>query len=259
MLATLRARCPTLQPAVTPSGLADAEQGVALLALCSDAAERQALASFLRSARAKQKNCALTARAVASEADLRFVSRWDLDAAAGTYGLRRCAFVCAEAALLLDTAAMLERFSRADADAKELGRLAQIFCAANQPDGEEARGALEAKLELQECLNLAAACQVVASNLPHRWRVLGPDAKPLGGRTAKALAEAALRATAAAAREDDEDDEEAEAAPKKKLKKKEGKVQKSPKRTDDERDDDDDETPAPSSGAKAKKKRARSA
>lgn len=263
MLAALRERCPTLQPAVVPAGHADAEQGVALLGLCADATERQGLATFLRSARATRKACALTSRPVPSEADLRFISRWEVDPAAGTYSLHRCAFVCAEAALLLDTAAMLERFSRADADAKELGRLAQIFSAANQPAGEEPRGALEARLELQECLNLAAACQVVASSLSHRWRVLGPDGQPLGGRRAKAIAEAALKAGAADGAADEE-----EAPPKKKK----GKVAKSPKRAaveeeDVDEDAEDDKPPAtkvkttPRSGGggvKKTKKRVRS-
>lgn len=195
MLRRLRARCPVLCPSVVPAGLADAEQGVALLALCADAAERTALATLLRSARAGRGACALTACEVADEGALRFVSRWELDPAAGAYRLLSCDFVCAEAALLLDTAAMLERFSRTDADAKELGRLAQLFCAANQHADEPARSAVEARLWLQECLSLAAACQVVASSLPYQWRVLGPDSEPLRGRSALAIAQGILGAS----------------------------------------------------------------
>ena len=198
-MAALRERCPALCPAVVPAGLSDGEQGVALLGLCKDAAERQALATLLRTRRAKRRACAVTARPVEDDADLRFVATWELDAAAGSYRLRGCDFVCAEVALLLDTAAMLERFSRTDADPKELSRLAQIFAAANKQAGEEApSGALEARLALQECLNLASACQVVASSLAQNWRVLGIDGEPLQGHSALAIAEAALAAPATA-------------------------------------------------------------
>ena len=48
MLSLLHERCPVLCPSVIPSGLADGEHGVALLALCEDVAEKQALASLLR-------------------------------------------------------------------------------------------------------------------------------------------------------------------------------------------------------------------
>ena len=51
MLLELRARCPTLCPAVVPSGCDDRESGTAMLALSRDAQERQALVSLLSSAR----------------------------------------------------------------------------------------------------------------------------------------------------------------------------------------------------------------
>ena len=197
MLSLLRERCPVLCPSVVPSGLADSEQNIGLLALCADTDEKRALATLLQSVRATKRACALTAREADDEGALRFVSQWELDADAGTYRLRRCDFVCAEAALLLDTAALLERFSRADADSKELTRLAQTFSAVNQGDGEPARGAVDAKLWLQECLGLAAACQVIASNLPQRWKVVGPDDEPLAGRSVLSIAKAMLEPQAA--------------------------------------------------------------
>ena len=118
MLSQLRERCPVLCPSVIPSGLADSEQNIGLLALCADTDEKRALATLLQSVRATKRACALTAREADEEGALRFVSQWELDADAGTYRLHRCDFVCAEAALLLDTAALLERFSRADADSR---------------------------------------------------------------------------------------------------------------------------------------------
>ena len=99
--------------------------------------------------------------------------------------------MCADAALLLDTAAMLERFSRRDADTKELGRLAVLFCEANASDGEEERGPVEARLWLQECLTLASACQVIASSLPP-WRMLTPDGETFVKGSVVAVAEALL-------------------------------------------------------------------
>ena len=45
-----------------------------------------------------------------------------------------------------------------DADAKELGRLAQIFSAANQPAGEEPRGALDRLLGQAAVSRPGAAC-----------------------------------------------------------------------------------------------------
>ena len=43
MVTELEHRCPALCPAIIPAGLDDREDGVALLALCADAAERAAL------------------------------------------------------------------------------------------------------------------------------------------------------------------------------------------------------------------------
>ena len=93
----------------------------------------------MQKARASCDSCALTARAVSNRADLRFVALWDLQPGTGSYQLRKCAFVCSEVALLLDTAAMLSHFSRADADTDELTRLAKLFSAANQREGAPAR------------------------------------------------------------------------------------------------------------------------
>jgi hypothetical protein len=176
MLGELRARCPKLCPAVIPAGLHDSERGVALLALCNEPAQKRALAVALQQARSGAgTRCALTGREVADESALRFVAQWDLHPTAGTYRLRACGFACPEAAQLLDTAGMLERFTHADADAKELGRLAQIFCEANEHAYEKA---LDARLWLQECLALATSCQVVASSLP-AWKAVGPSDEPL--------------------------------------------------------------------------------
>ena len=176
MLGELHRRCPVLCPAVVPNGLADAEQGVALLALCTSAEEKRAFATMLQSVRAKVKTCALTGQVVTDQSSLRFVSSWGLDPKAGTYTLQRCTFASAEAAQLLDTAAMLERFTRESADYKELGRLAQLFSEVNA-EGGEARSGLEARLWLQECLALACSCQVLASSLP-KWQALCPDGTP---------------------------------------------------------------------------------
>ena len=214
MLSLLHERCPVLCPSVIPSGLADGEHGVALLALCEDVAEKQALASLLQAARGSVGSCALTAREV-DNAELRFVSLWELQPVSATCVLRRCAFVCAEAALLLDTPAMLERFSRVDADAKELARLAHFFCAANARPDEPERTALDERVWLQECLNLATACQVVASALPQRWSALDPEGEPLRGRSAASIAKAMLgrekKVRPRAAAVDDEAEGEAQA------------------------------------------------
>ena len=185
MLEELRRRCPVLCPGVVPSGCHDAEHGVALLSLCRDAEEKQALALLLKQRRASVgTKCALTGRSADDESEMRFVSTWELDVHASAYRLTRCAFVCTEAAMLLDTAGMLERFSRTSADAKELGRLATIFCEANASGGAdintEARTGVKARQWLQECLNLAAACQVLASSMPRPWGIVGPDETPLG-------------------------------------------------------------------------------
>ena len=180
MLSELDARCPTIRPSVVPNGFADAERGVALLGLCRDDNERQALGALLSGARKRAGGrCAITDQP-ADESTLRFVSQWKLQPDTHAYRLVRCAFASADAALLLDTTAMLERFTRGGADAKELTRLARVFCDANRrtlaSDGD---AGLEARLWLQECLTLAHACQVVASNMP-AWRVEGPDGDALG-------------------------------------------------------------------------------
>ena len=83
MLSLLHERCPVLCPSVIPSGLADGEHGVALLALCEDVAEKQALASLLQAARGSVGSCALTAREV-DNAELRFVSLWELQPVSDT-------------------------------------------------------------------------------------------------------------------------------------------------------------------------------
>lgn len=192
MLRELRSRCPRLCPAVVPNGLSDAERGVALVRLVHDAAEKQALAELLRRERARVAaggRCVLTSREVDEESALRFVSQWELQPTEGTYQLKGCDFVCAEAALLLDPAAMLERFTGPNADAKELAQLAQIFSDANQRGDEQARSALDARIWLQECLALANACKVVACGLqPGGWKVLDPTGQPLADTSVLAVA-----------------------------------------------------------------------
>ena len=115
MLLELHARCPTLCPAVVPAGCDDRESGTAMLALSRDAQERQALVSLLSSARRAATHCALTDRET-PEQDLRFVAFWQLDAARATYRLTRCAFVCTEAATLLDVSGFLQRFTKHGSD-----------------------------------------------------------------------------------------------------------------------------------------------
>ena len=197
MLDELRARCPVIRPSVMPATLSDGEQGVALLGLCCDDAERHSLASRLASARRGLRQCALTSRAVEDANELRFVSLWELRPSACSCELQRCTFACADAALLLDTAAMLERFTKRGADSKELLRLAEVFCEANCLPGQQARLGLSARLWLQECLALAYACQVVAGNVAS-WQLRGPDGEliGLGGQqTALGVAERMLETT----------------------------------------------------------------
>lgn len=172
MLLELRARCPTLCPAVVPSGCDDRESGTAMLALSRDAEERQALVSLLSSARRAATHCALTDRET-PEQDLRFVAFWQLDAAKATYRLQRCAFVCTEAATLLDVSGFLQRFTKPGSDTAQLTALANFFCLAN---GQQEHGAkaLQARVWLQECASLAYACQVVASSCAS-WTMLAPD------------------------------------------------------------------------------------
>ena len=172
MLLELRARCPTLCPAVVPSGCDDRESGTAMLALSRDAQERQALVSLLSSARRAATHCALTDRET-PEQDLRFVAFWQLDAAKSTYQLQRCAFVCTEAATLLDVSGFLQRFTKPGSDTAQLTALANFFCLAN---GQQEHGAkaLQARVWLQECASLAYACQVVASSCAS-WTMLAPD------------------------------------------------------------------------------------
>ena len=175
MLDELRARCPSICPSVVPPAvLSDGEHGVALLGLCRSSAERSALAALLARARQGIDSCEVTARAVNRESELRFISQWELRPDDRVCQLRRCAFACADAALLLDTAAVLERFTHAGADCAELSRLAQLFCEANHRPGQPERSAVEARLWLQECLTLACACQVIAANMAP-WRLVGPD------------------------------------------------------------------------------------
>ena len=181
MVAELEHRCPALCPAITPAGLDDREDGVALLALCGDAAERAALLAALRAARAAAPPCALTGRRVPEE-QLRFVALWRLRPAAGAYELARCAFVCVEAARLLDPAAFLERFCRAGkADKAELAAAVELFCATNAAGGGPAARVAgkprEAQAWAQECYALAHACRVLAAST--RWAVRGPDGAPL--------------------------------------------------------------------------------
>ena len=196
MLKELRARCPVLCPSVVPNGLHDGSQGVALLALARDADDRRRLAAVLNQARgAAGGRCAITKREVADASELRCVAQWELQPdQAHTYRLSRCMFVSTDVALLLDTAAMLERFALPGADVKELSRLARTFCEANQQSGEE-RDSLDARLWLQECLTLAHACQVVASNMK-AWNVVGPDGQALADvGSAVALAQRLLGGT----------------------------------------------------------------
>ena len=181
MVAELEHRCPALCPAIIPAGLDDREDGVALLALCADAAERAALLAALRAARAAAPPCALTGRRVPEE-QLRFVALWRLRPAAGAYELARCAFVCVEAARLLDPAAFLERFCRAGkADKAELAAAVELFCATNAAGGGPAARVAgkprEAQAWAQECYALAHACRVLAAST--RWAVRGPDGAPL--------------------------------------------------------------------------------
>ena len=122
---------------------------------------------------------------------LRFVSQWELQPARGIYQLQRCSFVCPEAALLLDAASLLERFTRPDADGKELTRIAKFFCEVNHRPGDRERGATAAKLWLQECLALACACEVLASSFPI-WRIIGPKGEPLMATSALSIAQSML-------------------------------------------------------------------
>ena len=176
MLLELHARCPTLCPAVVPAGCDDRESGTAMLALSRDAQERQALVSLLSSARRAATHCALTDRET-PEQDLRFVAFWQLDAARATYRLTRCAFVCTEAATLLDVPGFLQRFTKPGSDTAQLTALAHLFCHAN---GQQEHGAkaLQARVWLQECASLAYACQVVASSCAS-WTMLAPDGSRL--------------------------------------------------------------------------------
>ena len=180
MILELRTRCPKLCPSVAPLGLADAQRGIGLLGLCRDDKERQSLAAVLSGARSRAGGrCTLTSQP-STEATLRFVTQWELRPEEQAYRLCHCGFANADAALLADTAAMLERFTRTGADVKELTRLARIFCDANGhvlADDHDAGS--DARLWLQECLTLAQACQVVASNMSTSWRVQGPDGSPL--------------------------------------------------------------------------------
>lgn len=177
MLAELRGRCPTLCPAVTPAGYADRDSDTALLALCRSPEERKLLVELLATKRrAAGGRCALTSRTVAEE-DLRFVAIWELDPPCGAYQLRRCMFVCADAAVLLQPEVLLERFTKAGAEVEGLGELAQLFCETNgRPDLAETP--LAAKVWLQEAVNLANACGVLACSFPS-WKPLGPDGEPL--------------------------------------------------------------------------------
>ena len=173
MLLELHARCPTLCPAVVPAGCDDRESGTAMLALSRDAQERQALVSLLSSARRAATHCALTDRET-PEQDLRFVAFWQLDAAKSTYQLQRCAFVCTEAATLLDVSGFLQRFTKPGSDTAQLTALANFFCLANGQQEEHGAKALQARVWLQECTSLAYACQVVASSCAS-WTMLAPD------------------------------------------------------------------------------------
>ena len=159
--------------------LSDGEQGVALLGLCCNGAERHSLASRLAKAREGVQHCALTSRVVENPNELRFVSLWELRPSTCSCELQRCTFACADAALLLDTTAMLERFTKRGADSKELSRLAEVFCKANSLAGQQARLGLPARLWLQECLTLAYACQVIAGNAA-AWQLCGPDGDAIG-------------------------------------------------------------------------------
>jgi len=172
MLLELRARCPTLCPAVVPAGCDDREHGTALLALSRDAQERQALVSLLSSARRAATRCALTDRET-PEQELRFVAFWELNPASATYRLQRCAFVCSEAATLLDVSGFLQRFTKPGSDTAQLTSLANLFCLANS-QAEQGAKALQARVWLQECTSLAYACQVVASSCAS-WTMLAPD------------------------------------------------------------------------------------
>tara|TARA_B110001452_G_scaffold169760_1_gene142019 strand:- start:2055 stop:2807 length:753 start_codon:yes stop_codon:yes gene_type:complete len=177
MLAELRARCPTLSPAVVPTGCEDREHGTALLALCRDVAERKALVALLSAERRAAARCAITERET-PEQELRFVSFWELDPARATFQLRRCAFVCADVATLRDVPGFLQRYTRPGADVAQLSALASTFCLANAHD-EQAAKPMQARLWLQECCSLAYSCQVVASSCCASWTLLAPDGTPL--------------------------------------------------------------------------------
>ena len=135
------------------------------------------------------------------EEQLRFVALWRLRPAAGAYELARCAFVCVEAARLLDPAAFLERFCRAGkADKAELAAAVELFCATNAAGGGPAARVAgkprEAQAWAQECYALAHACRVLAAST--RWAVRGPDGAPLA--EAGPLPALVARMPAAAAR-----------------------------------------------------------
>jgi hypothetical protein len=180
MLAELQHRCPAICPSVLPSTLTDCDSGVALLGTCKRAEERRAFAAFLTEAReAAGGICALTSSSVPSASELRFVSLWDLQPKNRSCKLKRCVFACSDVATLLDTTALLERFSKVGASDAELGRLAQIFWRLNHGhDSEPSCSNLDATLWLQECLALAHACKVVASNLSS-WRAVTADGEVL--------------------------------------------------------------------------------
>lgn len=177
MLLELRHRCPKLCPMVVPAGYSDGFRGSSLIALCQNQEQQQKLTSMLAHKRAKAGGrCALTQTKVASD-ELRFVSIWETDPERRELRLRRGVFVCAQVIELLQPSLFLESFTRVEPDCEKLTELALLFC---QVNGQEDRrkNSTDARAWLQECVNLAYACEVLASSLGP-WQVVGPNRAPL--------------------------------------------------------------------------------
>ena len=184
MLSELRQRCPHLSPTIIPRGFTDSEKSTALLALCRDTAERQSLTETLSRARvATDGRCALTGQQLGAD-ELHIVSMWVVDPERHAFCIQGLVVVCKQVALLMQVRYLLERFTRGTADTTELTELAIFFCRVN---GEISRcdDPFEARLWLQECVNLAYACMVLASSLG-AWQVLGPADQSLDGTVSTA-------------------------------------------------------------------------
>ncbi|KAL3906819.1 MAG: hypothetical protein SGPRY_010408 [Prymnesium sp.] len=180
MLSELRARCPSLCPLVIPAGYSDSERGVPLLALASE--DRSALLARIERERLKSVACDISKEKLPRE-QLRAASLWQISAEPCTLQLCRLCFVSREVHLLLHPELLLAEFATAQPDCAKLSELAQLFCRING-HAERCEQQWEARVWLQECVNLAYACSVLASSLSP-WQVLGPDGAPLCGTALK--------------------------------------------------------------------------